>query len=93
MRNAGEKDGSYLVTTYDYDYSLNVCGPVAGGCGNGTTAADAGGCQTERHGNKQSFSMGKASKHLRRLAGDVIELKYDSGESRLRSAFVRDLLL
>ena len=87
LKNAGNQlDGSYLVRTDDYDYLLNVCEPVKAGCADDAGAsASAGGCQIERYGNKRSFSTGRSSRELRRLPGDVLELKYDSGKSYVHS--------
>ena len=43
LKHAGSgPNGSYLVQARDYDYLLDVCAPVQGGCGD-----DSGGCQIQ----------------------------------------------
>ena len=94
LRNAGKLNGSYAVQTKDYDYLLNVCGPVLGGCPprNDSSGAE-GGCQTERYANGRSFSTGVVSKELRHLPGDVLQLKYESGSPCKNAAFNRSTII
>lgn len=94
LRDAGDGvNGSYLVSTKDYDYSINVCGPTIA-CEDGSGDSESAGvCQTEKHANKRFYSAGKFSRTLRRITGDVLELKYDSGSPCLNGAFNRTTVI
>ena len=102
LRNAGERRGAYVVQTPDYEYLLNVCGPILEGCPlegkNDTSAAaavssQAGGCQTERHAHGRSWSTGQYSHQLRSVGGGVIELVYDSGSPCRYHGFNRTTII
>ncbi|XP_072218868.1 cation-independent mannose-6-phosphate receptor isoform X2 [Leuresthes tenuis] len=64
-------DGSfYNLTNGNYNYYINVCGPVK----TGTCPEKAGACQVE----KSSWSLGKANSHLSYYDG-LIQLTYSNG--------------
>uniref|UniRef100_A0A3B4B5Q6 MRH domain-containing protein n=1 Tax=Periophthalmus magnuspinnatus TaxID=409849 RepID=A0A3B4B5Q6_9GOBI len=63
-------NGYYNLTSGNYDYYINVCGPVTAA----TCPLKAGACQSD----KSSWSLGEANSHLSYYNG-LIQLTYSNG--------------
>ncbi|KAJ0026800.1 hypothetical protein NQD34_017800 [Periophthalmus magnuspinnatus] len=65
-------NGYYNLTSGNYDYYINVCGPVTAA----TCPLKAGACQSDK--SSSSWSLGEANSHLSYYNG-LIQLTYSNG--------------